>query len=404
MRRKARAGAELILVLGLLAAIGPLSIDTYLPSMPAIVTEFGSTAAFVQQTVSAYFVGIAFGQVFWGPLSDRFGRRPVLIAGLALYLVATFASVASVGVAGLIAARGAQGLGAAATSAPGRAIIRDLWAGNRAARAMSFVMMVTAFAPMVAPLIGGQIFLYAGWRAIFWLMFAFGAALMLLVILRLPETNDADRRADLSLGGYFRRYFTVLGSRRAWSYLLCGGLSYATLFAYLTGSPFVYIAIFHVDPQYFGFFFGLNAVGLAACNWLNGRYVMRFGYVRLLGVGAVASLIGCAAMLGCSLLGLGGLGAVVITLLVAVGPIGVMGADAIAGLLDLYPQTAGAASALFGVGQYGLGAVASVCAGLLYTGTPVAMALTMTVCALLAVLAWGWLRLTLRRGARPARA
>src|SRR5699024_8551233 len=161
---------ELIILLGLLAAIGPLSIDTYLPSMPAIAAELGATSSLVQQSVSAYFIGLAAGQLICGPCSDRYGRRPVLFVGLGLYLAATLACVLAPTIGILIAGRTLQGLGAAATPAAGRAVIRDIWSGDQAARAMSFVMMVMAFAPLIAPMLGGQIFAWFGWRAIFWLM------------------------------------------------------------------------------------------------------------------------------------------------------------------------------------------------------------------------------------------
>jgi DHA1 family bicyclomycin/chloramphenicol resistance-like MFS transporter len=382
----------------LLAAIGPLSIDTYLPSMPAIAREFGAASSLVQDSVSAYFFGLAAGQIVCGPVSDRFGRRPVLFAGLGLYILATLACVLAPGVGVLIAGRAVQGLGASATPAAGRAVIRDVWSGDRAARAMSFVMMVMAFAPLIAPILGGQIFTYLGWRAIFWLMLGFGALLVALVLIRLPETNGAERRAGVSIAAFFRAYGYVLTSSPAWGYLLTGGLTFAVMFAYITGSPFVYIHIFGVDPQYFGFFFALNVIGLTLGNWLNSRYVTRLGYRRLLGFGVGLSAIGALALLICVLTESGGLIAVVITLFVAVAPVALVGANAIAGLLNLYPRNAGAASALFGVSQFGLGAISGTLVGVFYSGTAIAIALAMTIMAGGAVLAWLWLHFALRPG------
>jgi len=387
---------ELIILLGLIAAIGPLSIDTYLPSLPAIGEELSAASALVQQSVSAYFFGLAAGQILCGPLSDRFGRRPILFGGLGLYLVATLACIKAPTIGVLIGARALQGLGAAATPAAGRAVIRDIWSGDQAARAMSFVMMVTAFAPLLAPIIGGQIHAHFGWRAIFWLMLAFGCMLMALVQFRLPETHTAARRAGISIASYFRAYAHILADRHAWGYLLAGGLSFATMFAYITGSPFVYIHFFGVSPEYFGFFFGLNVIGLTLGNWLNSRFVARLGYLRLLGAGTAVSASSVLALLICSYTATGGIVAVVITLLFAVGPVGMTGANAIAGLLNLYPHNAGAASALFGVAQFGFGAVAGILTGLFYSGTPVAMALAMMLMAGGGFLAWLWLWLSLR--------
>lgn len=375
-------------MLGLLTAIGPLSIDTYLPSLPAIAIELRASASLVEQSVSAYFFGLAVGLIASGPLSDRFGRRPPLFVGLGIYLLATLACVFASSIDILVGARAVQGLGASATVITGRAVIRDVWSGNQAARAMSFVMIVTAFTPMIAPLIGGQIFAYLGWRAIFWLMFGFGALLIVLVLLRLPETNDSERRGDVPIFAFFRAYGHVLRSWRAWSYLLCGGLIYAALFAYITGSPFVYIELFGVDPEYFGLFFALNSLGVILGNGLNSRLVTRVGYVRPLGGGAAISLIGALALLVCAVTATGGFIAVVSTLFIAVAPVGMVGANAIAGLFDLYPRNAGAASALFGVSQFGLGALAGVLVGTFSSGTPVAMALAMTIMAGGAVIAW----------------
>lgn len=399
MKKALPRNTELIVLLGLLAAVGPLSIDTYLPSMPAIGAELGATAATVQQTVSAYFFGLAVGQIFSGPLSDRFGRRPVLLFGFALYLLASIGCVLTPGIGILIAARAVQGLGASASSAAGRAVIRDIWSGNRAARAMSFVIMVMAFAPLVAPLIGGQIFAHFGWRAIFWLMIGFALLAMAMVVFRLPETNGPEKRAGMRLAASFRAYGRVLKNVPAWGYLVCGGASYAVMFGYITGVPAVYIKIFGVNPQYFGFFFGLNVIGIVIGTFVNARLVTRYGYHRLIGIGAAVTILSAIALLVCALTSTGGIVAVVITLFFAVGPVGLVGANTIAGLLNLYPKNAGAASALFGVAQFGLGALAGVIVGALYAGTPVAMGLTMTIMAAASLLAFLGLHLAGNRKA-----
>lgn len=393
MQKNKTRNAELIVLLGLLAAIGPLSIDTYLPSIPTIAKDFGTTTALVQQSVSAYFLGLAAGQIICGPFSDRFGRRPVLFLGLVLYLVATVACVVSPTIGFLIVGRAIQGLGAAATPAAGRAVIRDIWSGEKAARAMSFVMMVMAFAPIIAPLLGGQIFTHFGWPAVFWLMAGFGALLIFLVQFRLPETNGPERRADISIGAYFRAYRHVLADSRAWAYLLTGGLSFGALFAYITASSSVYIDFLGVNPEYFGFVFAVNVIGLTLGNWLNSRYVTRFGYHKLLGVGTSISVLGAVALLVCALTMKIDLATVIIALFFAVGPVSMTGANAIAGLLNLFPKNAGAASALFGLFQFGLGAVAGTLTGLFATYTPpVAMASAMILMSCGAFAAWLWLQ------------
>ncbi len=373
--------AELIVLLGLLSAIGPLSIDTYLPSLPAMASEFAVAVAGVERSVSSYLLGLAAGQVLAGPLSDRYGRRPVLLVGLGLALLASLACAYATDADTLVLARAMQGLGTAAMPAAGRAMIRDVWSGDQAARAMSFVLLVMAFAPLVAPLLGGQLYVYFGWRSIFWLLSACSVLLMALVLFRLPETNSRERREGVQLFTYFTAYGQVLASGRAWAYLLCGGLSYAIMFAYITGSPAVYIGLFGVDPQHFGFFFALNVIALMLGNWLNTRYVARWGYRRLLGIGTVVSVLGVLALLFCALTGTGGLAAIVITLFISLMPVGATGANAAVGLLNQYPHNAGGASAMFGVAQFGFGALAGFLVGVFHAGSAVAMALSMLLMA-----------------------
>lgn len=374
-------GFGLIALIGLLTAVGPLSIDMYLPSLPAIAGDLGASSAAVQQSVSAFFLGLAAGQIVYGPLSDRFGRRPALFLGFSLYLIASLACATAGGIHILVIARAVQGLGAAASPAAGRAVIRDRWKGDAAARAMSFVIMVMGVAPLIAPMVGGQVLEYFGWRAIFWLLTAFAAVALALVAFRLPETNGPERRGGVRMAAVYRAYGSLLADARVRAYLVCGGLIYASMFAYITSAPFVYIRIFGVDPQYFGFYFGLNVVGMLIGNYLNGRLVTRLGYRRMLGVGAAVALAATLALLGFALTGFGGLPAIVATLFFAVGTVGIVGANTVAGLLDLYPRNAGAASALFGVFQYGLGALAGAVVGALYAGTPAAMGIVMAAAA-----------------------
>lgn len=380
---------EIIVILGLLTAIGPLSIDSYLPSIPAIANEFGAGVALVQQSVSAYFFGLAIGQIICGPLSDRYGRKIVLLIGLAFYLVSTLICIRASTVDSLIIARTVQGLGASATAAAGRAIIRDIWSGNRAARALSFVMIVMAFGPLAAPFIGSQMFEYLGWRPIFWLMFGYGALLVALVVFRLPETNGPEKRIGVRVAATFRAYGHILSGARAWGYLICGGMSYATMFAYIIAASSVYIGFFSISPTIFPFFFALNALGLTVGNGLNSRYVARYGYRVLLGVGMFVTLVATLALVGFALTTLGGFIAVVVALFVAVLPISMVGANAMTGLLNLYPRNAGAAAALFGVAQFGIGGVAGVLTKLFATSPPRAMALAMAVMAIGSAVGWG---------------
>lgn len=382
------SSSEMIFLLACLAAIGPVTIDTYLPGMPAIAEQFSVTSALVEQSVSAYFAGLACGQLFFGPLSDRFGRRPVLLGGLLVYLIATLVCVFAASVGELVLARLAQGVGASATVVAGRAVIRDVWSGRRAARALSLIMLISAFAPLLAPILGGQIFNYFGWRPIFGVMLAFGLYLTAMVVFRLPETNGPGQRGDVRIMTFILSYGQVLKNVRAWSYILAGGLSMATMFAFITGSPFVYIEYFGVDPRYFGLLFGLNVGGMIAGNWINSRLVVRRGYVRMLGAGVCVSLTGVLIFAFCAWTLWGGLWAVALALLLACAPVGMIAANAIAGLLNIFPEQAGSASAVFGTLQYGFGAAGGVLVGVFHTGTPLALAWSMGLLSIGAFLAW----------------
>lgn len=381
----------IILLLAFLAAIGPLSIDTYLPSLPAIAADFGANSSAAQQSVTAFFVGIAAGQLIAGPLSDRYGRRPILLIGFGLFFITCIACALAPNIETLIYARLLQGLSAAVSPAAGRAMVRDIWEGNEAARAMSYITMAMVVAPLLAPMIGGVIMSYWEWRTIFWFLLAFAALALALVLIRLPETNGPEKRGDVRLPDYFRAYGRVLSEQQSWAYLLCGGFSLATMFAYITGSPFVYIEIFNVPEAYFGFFFGLNVVGLFLGNLINARLVTRFGYLTMLVAGVTTTLIGALLLLFTSYFAIGGIVAVVISLFIAVAPASMVGSNSTVGLMNKFPRNAGAAMGVFGVAQFGLGAAASFLVGVFYTGTPVAMALAMAITAACSFLAMLWL-------------
>lgn len=262
-------GLGIIFLLAFLAAVGPFAIDTYLPSLPAIAKEFEISSAIVGYSVGSFFMGLAAGQLIAGPLSDRYGRKPVLLVGFIVFLFATIACALAPTIEWLIAARLAQGLAASASPAAGRAVIRDVWEGNEAARAMAYVSMAMTLAPLLAPSVGGLILQFFDWRMIFWALVVFAVVAILLIIFVLPETNGPEKRQDIPLLHYFRAYGTVLKHSHTWAYLLSGGFSTATMFAYIAGSPIVYIEIFGVSPSYYGLLFGLNVIGLFVGNWLN---------------------------------------------------------------------------------------------------------------------------------------
>ncbi len=376
---------RLILVLGALAAFGPMSVDMYLPSLPDIAAEFAAPTSSVQLTLSAFFLGFAAGQLVYGPLSDRFGRRPVLLAGIGLYVLTSAACALSAGIGFMIAARGLQALGGGAGTVVSRAIVRDLFAADRAAQVMSLMMLVMSVAPLVAPLLGGQLLYWLGWRAIFWVLAAFGAACLLAVARAIPETNPPQRRHPLPLAAVRGAYLRVLRHRQASGSILVGSLALAGMFAYISGTPFIYIEIFHVPPQLYGLLFGLNIVGMMGGAYLNSRLVTRLGSAFLLSLGTGIVCGAGLLLLALAWTGTGGLLGIVVPLFFYVGALNLISANAIARTLQHFPHTAGTAAALFGAAQFTLGAVAGTLVGQLHNGTAVPMAAVIAACGVLSL-------------------
>jgi DHA1 family bicyclomycin/chloramphenicol resistance-like MFS transporter len=366
-----------IAVLGMLTAIAPLSIDMYLPAMPGLAEEFSVDPAYVQYSLSLFFLGLASGQLTYGPLSDRYGRRPILYFGITLYLIAAVACALSTSVGMLIVARAAQGFGAAAAPVMSRAVVRDRFEGSKAASVMSFVVMVMATAPLVAPIIGGLVLTFATWQGIFWLLCLYALMCLVALTVLLPESHPPERRTrDRSLFAQYVGYLALLRRGPIALFLICGGLMFGALFSYVAASSFVYISQFGVDKTVFGFYFGANVLAMLIGTAANGRLVMRFGYRALLGV-AVANTLACSlVLLMTTLSGFGGFWGVAIPLFFLLSTVGVAGANTVAGLLDLAPDAAGAASALFGVVQFSCGALATWLVGVL-GGDAAAMAIVM---------------------------
>jgi DHA1 family bicyclomycin/chloramphenicol resistance-like MFS transporter len=382
---------ELIVILGGLTAFAPMAIDMYLPSMPTLEHAFGASTAEVQRTLAAFFLGFALGQALYGPIADRFGRKPPLYVGLTLFGLASAACALAQSVESLTVLRFFQAIGACSGVVIARAMVRDLFAPQETARVYSALMLVMGVAPILAPLLGGYLLLWSSWRAIFWLVTAFALISLIAVTFRLPETHDRARAHPLSLGAVLTRYAGLLGSRHFMGYALSGGLNTAGMFAYIAGSPFVFIELYHVPAEHFGWIFGTNAAGLIFAAQVNGRIVHHYGADRILRFGNLLQTIAGLILLVTAATGVGGFWGIAIPLFVYIGCVGIVSPNALAMAMAPQGAQAGSASAMVGTLQFSVAAVAATAVGAIPQETALPMALIIAVCGTLGLLLHRWL-------------
>ncbi|WP_211471104.1 Bcr/CflA family multidrug efflux MFS transporter [Collimonas humicola] len=369
-----------LLLLGALTAIGSLSIDMYLPSFPTIAQQFGVGSNLVQLTLAAFLVGLAVGQMFYGPLSDRFGRKPPLYVGMTLYLLGSLACMVSQDVTALILFRFLQGLGGCAGMVIGRAVIRDRLGTTGAARAFSLMMLVMGLAPILAPLIGGAVLKLWGWRVIFGGLAGFGLFCLLAIHYTMQETLDRHKAEPLHLGRTLKQYGRLLLDRQFVAYSLVGGLIQGGMFAYITGSSFVLIELHGIKPEHFGFVFGTNAFGLIAASQVNARLVGRYSLDTILGralwIPAMLSL-SVALLVAC---GVNSLPVLLIGFFGFLASYGFISPNASAIALSQQGKQAGVASALMGTLQFALGITSGISMSLWHDGTALPLMVVMAIC------------------------
>jgi DHA1 family bicyclomycin/chloramphenicol resistance-like MFS transporter len=383
-----RTGLLVTLVLGGLTALPPLSMDMYLPALPQVTDALHSTAATAQFTLTACLAGMALGQLVVGPLSDRWGRRAPLLAGMVVYVLATavcaFAPTAPL----LITFRLLQGLAGAAGIVISRAVVRDLYDGVEMARFFSTLMLISGVAPIVAPVIGGQILRLTDWRGVFVVLTVIGALLTLLVWRLLHETLPPERRHSGELSGTFGAMRRLLGDRVFAGYVFTGSFAFAALFTYVSASAFVVQDIYGASPQTFSLLFGLNSIGIVGVGQLNGKVLVgRVAMDKVLGVGLALITAASVALvlLTTGVFGRAGLPAVAAALFVLMASMGLTLPTANTLALLRVKRDVGSASALVGTSSFLIGALASPLAGVAGDGTAVPMAVVQLTCALVAV-------------------
>ena len=381
------ASLPLIILLGAVSALTPLAIDMYLPAMPAIAEVLGTNSHRVQATLAAYTAGFALGQLLFGPLSDAKGRRPVLLGGMLVFALAAMLCALASSVESLTWLRGAQGFAGAASAVVVQALVRDLFNREDFARTMSYITLVMTLAPLIAPMLGGYLAHWFGWRSIFWVLTAVTALIALSCSFRLPETLAMAQRQPLHLASILRSYLRLLTSPVALGFMLCGALSFAGMFAFLTGASFIYIEIYGISPQHTGYLFGLNVISLMLFTILNGRWVHRLGSRNMLRLALGLQVLAGLLMPIGPLMGWG-LWSVVAPIMLYVGVISTIGSNSMASLLGSLPNLAGTASSMAGTLRFGSAALVGALVALLPDSSPLYMLLTMSACSLLAALAY----------------
>ncbi len=375
------------LILGMLAAFAPLAIDMYLPALPAMAVALGSDSGGAQLTIAAYFTGMAVGQLVYGPLTDRFGRKPPLFVGVGLFIAASLACALAQSMPQLVALRLLQALGGCAGMVVARAVVRDVAHLRDPVRLMGRLMLIMGVAPILAPSLGGVIDQAFGWRAIFVVLALFGGAALLLVILHLPETHPPERRLRQAPAEILAAYIGLLRDGRFRRPAVASGCAISGLFAYIAASPFVFMEVHGVAPQVYGLLFGVNAVGIIAGSQISGWAAERWGrevlFSRMLwGMLAMAAGLVLTTVLGAPFPLIFLFLFLYIAMLGVVLPLGtVLG-------LTHFPSLAGTASALMGTLQFGFGGVAGAVLGAWHDGTGLPMAAVILGCVAAANLVW----------------
>ena len=371
----------LVILLGSMTAFGPMAIDMYLPSLPTIGASLHATAAQTQATMGAFLSGMAIGQFFYGPASDRIGRKAPVLLGAGVFAVASVVCANATSIEMLLGARFLQALGACSGAVVARAIVRDLFNHTETARMLSLLTLVMGLAPILAPLLGGFLLTIGGWQANFLVQMAFGLAVGAATLFQLKESRSEATAIQAKAENAFQAYGILIRQRRLIGYTLAGALNGAALFTYVSSSPELLIKTFGISPQMFGWAFGLNAVGIIGGGQVN-RYVLRtFTPDQVL---RAASLSAALVAIALALAAFAGLGAVYILplLFLLLSSFGFMQGNTMAGALNVDPLRAGSISALMGGVSFASGALASTAAGIFHDGTARPMALTILVAVL----------------------
>ncbi len=380
-----RLGLVMFIILGAIGALTPLAIDMYLPAMPTIAKELNVAPGAVQVTLTIYTAGFAIGQLLHGPLSDSFGRKPVLIIGILLFAIGSVVCAMTSDIESLKYVRAAQGFAGAAAAVVIQALVRDMFDKEDFARTMSFVTLVVMMAPLVAPMLGGHLAEWFGWRSIFWFLTLVSTLVIAAVMWKIPETLKPENRQPFRLKSTIQNYARLFVNPVVLGLMFAGAFSFAGMFAFLTAGSFVYINIYGVSMSQFGYLFGLNIVGLIIMTTINGRIVKKMSSQWMLSFGIIVQLIAGVGLFFGWLADIG-LWGIIPFVMLYMSMMSTVGSNSMAILLSAYPGIAGTASSLAGTLRFGTGSAVGAVVAMLPGDTAWPMILIMTLCAVLSAL------------------
>lgn len=388
------------MLLGALGATGPFTIDMYLPSFPTIADDYGTTASLVQISLTACLIGLALGQIIIGPMSDVRGRKKPLTFFLFLYFIASILCAFAPSIYWFIAARVLQGFSAAGGLVISRAIVRDMYSGRELTKFFALLMLVNNLGPILAPIIGGGVLVFTDWSGVFLVLSAVGIALMLVVTWKLDETLPVEKRQPSSITQTFRSFGSLLKNREFMGYALAQGFMVGGIFAYVSGTPFVYQNIYGVSPQLFSLLFGMNGIGIMIGTQIVGRFSDNIPTERFLRIGLFMSAAAGTVLLAMILIH-GPLYSIGIPLFFFVSSIGIIGTSAFSLAMETQGHIAGSASALLGLLPFALGAMTSPLVGIAGENTAVPMGLTIFGASMLAMIAYFGLARGTKKSTQP---
>ena len=385
MTTRPHSSFKIVFILGLLAMLMPLSIDMYLPALPVISAQFGVPAGSAQMTLSTYILGFALGQLFYGPMADSLGRKPVILGGTLVFAAAAVACALAQTIDHLIIMRFFHGLAAAAASVVINALMRDIYPKEEFSRMMSFVMLVTTIAPLVAPMAGGAVLVWFSWHVIFWILALAALLASAMIFFFIDETLPVERRQKFHIRTTIGNFASLFRHKRVLSYMLASGFSFAGMFSFLSAGPFVYIELNHVSPQHFGYYFALNIVFLFIMTIINSRFVRRVGALNMFRAGLWIQFVMAIWLVVSAFLGVG-FWALVGGVAAFVGCVSMVSSNAMAVILDEFPHMAGTASSLAGTFRFGIGAIVGALLSMATFTTAWPMLWAMAFCATSSIL------------------